>query len=78
VRLEPCDDGSQFRIALGQCLRHDGRGVASLVQPLAVFRQAYGSNWFSVAAKWTIANSLYFTALSLIFTLGLTVALYQS
>ncbi len=48
------------------------------LQPFAVFRQAYGSNWLSVFLKWTISVTLYFTILAMIITLGFSVSLYQS
>ncbi len=47
-------------------------------QPLIVFRQAYGSNWFSVWAKWFVSTSIYVIALMLIIILGLSYSLYQS
>ena len=52
--------------------------VWGAAQPLLVFRQAYGSNWFSVVVKWMISNFLYLASVTLIFTLGLTFSLYQS
>jgi hypothetical protein len=48
------------------------------LQPFAVFRQAYGSNWISVTLKWLISLTIYFTLLALIITLGFSVSLYQS
>lgn len=48
------------------------------LQPFAVFRQAYGSNWVSVTLKWLISVTVYFTLLALIITLGFSVSLYQS
>ena len=48
------------------------------LQPFAVFRQAYGSNWVSVFMKWTISIAVYFSLLALIITLGFSVSLYQS
>ncbi len=49
-----------------------------LLQPLAVFRQAYGSNWISVIGKWLISNTIYWTLLTVIITFGLSYSLYQS
>ena len=48
------------------------------LQPFAVFRQAYGSNWVSVTLKWLISVTVYFTLLALIILLGFSVSLYQS
>ncbi len=48
------------------------------LQPFAVFRQAYGSNWVSVTLKWIISATIYFALLALIITLGFSVSLYQS
>lgn len=48
------------------------------VQPLVVFRQAYGSNWLSVVLKWLISASVYWALLSLIITFGVSYSLYQS
>lgn len=48
------------------------------LQPFAVFRQAYASNWFSVVIKGSISLTIYLIVFSLIITLGLSFALYQS
>ncbi|WP_395076792.1 DUF3667 domain-containing protein [Hyphococcus sp.] len=48
------------------------------LQPFAVFRQAYGSNWVSVTLKWLVSVTIYFALLTLIITLGFSVSLYQS
>ena len=48
------------------------------LQPFAVFRQAYASNWFSVVIKGSISLAIYLLVFSLIITLGLSFALYQS
>lgn len=47
-------------------------------QPFLVFRQAYGSGWISAFLKWAISITIYFIMVSIIITLGLTYALYQS
>ncbi|MEZ5893289.1 MAG: DUF3667 domain-containing protein [Parvularculaceae bacterium] len=47
-------------------------------QPYAVFRQAYGSNWFSAFLKWAVSILIYFIVLVLIITFGFTYALWQS
>ena len=48
------------------------------LQPFAVLRQAYGSNWFSAFVKWAISIIVYFALLVIIITLGFSVSLYQS
>ncbi len=48
------------------------------LQPFAVFRQAYGSNWVSAFLKWAISVTVYFTLLVIIITLGFSVSLYNS
>ncbi|MEO0983709.1 MAG: DUF3667 domain-containing protein [Pseudomonadota bacterium] len=48
------------------------------LQPFAVLRQAYRSNWFSVVVKGFISNLIYAVALSFIIAFGFVVALYQS
>jgi len=48
------------------------------LQPFAVFRQAYGSNWVSVFLKWLISILIYFVILVLIVTFGVSFSLYQS
>lgn len=50
----------------------------ALIQPYAVFRQAYGSNWFSVIAKGFISTTVYAVVFSLLITLGVSFALYQA
>lgn len=49
-----------------------------MLQPYLVFRQAYGSNWFSVIAKGVISNTIYVVSYAVLITLGLSYALYQS
>ena len=49
-----------------------------VIQPFAVFRQAYGSNWVSVGLKGVVLSVIYLNALILIITFGLTYSLYQS
>ena len=49
-----------------------------LMQPYAVFRQAYGSNWFSVVLKGFLSATLYLAAVALIVTFGVSYSLYQS
>lgn len=53
-------------------------GIWGVLQPYAVLRQVYGSNWFSVVIKGTIIHVVYFTVLTLLVTAGLGVALYNS
>ena len=48
------------------------------LQPFAVLRQAYGSNWFSAFVKWAISIIVYFALLVIIIPLGFSVSLYQS
>ena len=48
------------------------------LQPILVFRGAYGSNWISVIGKSIISISIYLAAWALIITLGLSIALYNS
>jgi len=48
------------------------------LQPAAVLRQAYDSNWFSVVSKWAISISFYFIILLMIITLGVSYSLYQA
>ncbi len=48
------------------------------LQPFLVFRQAYGSNWFSAWFKWLISFVICLAAFLLILTLGLTYSLYKS
>lgn len=48
------------------------------LQPFAVLRQAYGSNWISVFLKWAVSITLYFTILIFIIMFGFTYTLYQS
>jgi hypothetical protein len=48
------------------------------IQPFAVFRQAYGSGWISTVLKGSISLLLYFAALVVIITFGLTYSLYNA
>lgn len=48
------------------------------LQPFAVLRQAYGSNWISAFLKWAVSITLYFTILIFIIMFGFTYTLYQS
>ncbi|MEM7768744.1 MAG: DUF3667 domain-containing protein [Pseudomonadota bacterium] len=48
------------------------------IQSVMVFRQAYGSNWLSVALKFSVMNVSYFVCVVLLLLLGLGLALYQS
>ncbi|MEM9234153.1 MAG: DUF3667 domain-containing protein [Pseudomonadota bacterium] len=48
------------------------------LQPLLVQRQAYGSNWVSVVAKWLVINVIYWMAMLFIVLAGLGYSLYQS
>ena len=52
--------------------------VWAWLQPAAVLRQAYGSNWVSVVLKWSVSILVYVAILSLIITFGVSLALYQS
>ena len=48
------------------------------LQPMLVFRQVYRSNKFSVVAKWIISSLLYWSAVLVIVTLGVSYSLYLS
>ena len=48
------------------------------LQPYAVLRQAYGSNWFSVVAKGFLITSIYNFVVFILVLLGVSYALYQS
>lgn len=48
------------------------------LQPFLIFRQAYGSNWFSAWIKWLISILIYLAAVTAIITFGLTYSLYKS
>ena len=52
--------------------------IWGILQPYAVLRQAYGSNWFSVFVKGSIIQLLYVIQLSFLITAGLGLALYNS
>ena len=52
--------------------------IWALLQPLLVFRQAYGSNWISAAIKWTLSNTLYLASFVILITLGVSYSLYNS
>ena len=53
-------------------------GIWGVLQPYAVLRQAYGSNWFSVVLKGTVIHIGYFVMFVILITAGLGVALYNS
>ena len=53
-------------------------GLWGVLQPYAVLRQAYGSNWFSVVVKGTIIHFGYFAMFVVLITAGLGLALYNS
>lgn len=50
----------------------------ALIQPYAVLRQAYGSNWVSVIVKGALSTTLYMVIFFLLITLGVSFALYQA
>ena len=52
--------------------------IWGLIQPYAVLRQVYGSNWFSVVAKGTSMHFGYLVMLIVLVTAGLGFALYNS
>ncbi|NHK29247.1 DUF3667 domain-containing protein [Parvularcula flava] len=49
-----------------------------MLQPYAVLRQAYGSNWFSVIAKGFLITSIYNLVVFILVLFGVSYALYQS
>ncbi|MEM9739332.1 MAG: DUF3667 domain-containing protein [Pseudomonadota bacterium] len=53
-------------------------GIWGFIQPFAVLRQVYGSNWFSVFLKGTTIHIGYIAMLTVLVTAGLGVALYNS
>ena len=53
-------------------------GIWGVLQPYAVLRQAYGSNWFSVVLKGTVIHIGYFAMFVVLITAGLGMALYNS
>ncbi|MEO0817408.1 MAG: DUF3667 domain-containing protein [Pseudomonadota bacterium] len=53
-------------------------GIWGFLQPFAVLRQVYGSNWFSVVLKGSVIHLGYFVTLIMLVTAGLGVALYNS
>lgn len=53
-------------------------GIWGVLQPYAVLRQAYGSNWFSVVMKGTAIHIGYVVMFVILITAGLGVALYNS
>ncbi|MEL6662591.1 MAG: DUF3667 domain-containing protein [Pseudomonadota bacterium] len=52
--------------------------IWGVLQPYAVLRQAYGSNWVSVVLKGTAIHIGYFVMFVILVTAGLGVALYNS
>lgn len=48
------------------------------IQPYAVLRQAYGSNWVSTVIKGLLTNTIYSVTLIALVTFGLTYSLYLS
>ena len=49
-----------------------------MLQPYAVFRQAYRSNWFSVIIKGFVSSMVYLLGVALLIVFGLSYSLYQS
>lgn len=52
--------------------------VWASLQPFVVFRQAYGSNWYSVVIKYALSNFLYLVSVMLLLVFGVGFALYRS